>query len=507
MKKTGTALFFILLCYYVVNANVALPDIYQDTLDSIAAGQSPDSNCITVEKMRKNGYKDTVVCGALSAWFLNLPFPHVKDTVIFMTYSFSDQDSRSWEITPNILMHFYHFTPDTYSYIIHYPSGVCPDIIDTFIIDTFPTVHYPLLPADTLLCPLDTLHIVFQEPGERGYYIWEDLLSIGDSTASILEREFINDSFKLHDFVYVYPLTYFYECMGYSGEINDAMQMHKPEVKQYVIRDTLNIYYAVKPAFSLMNDTVICRDSGFVLEALNINYLPKRYEYNWKCPSSEKEEESFYTADSGWYFLTVSIEQCNLFTTDSVYLEYVPLWWTDINLPPDTFLCDRTSIILDLATGHDSTLYLWLRPSDTALAFDTVSIKSILEFTEKNIGTYTIILQDEKSCRNEQEIAITNDPCLPVFEAPNIITPNGDGVNDLWKIKTADYIYDFAISIYDRRGVIVYKYKGKYEDFSWDGTYFSNGRAVPEGPYFYVVTFKTAQGKNKTEAGSITILR
>jgi gliding motility-associated-like protein len=509
--KVKIILFFILHCC-LANANAFLPKVTvsQDTTDSTS------SECITVEKMRANGFKDTVVCGEATAQILHFYIPGSRDTIIFYIYSFSDKQDTSWTLTPSsYYMYMQDFTADTYAYSIHYQSGICPDIADTFAIDTFPLVHYPLLPNDTMLCPLDTLHVSYQNPDKGGYYTWDDLLAIGDSTASILNRNFINDNFKLHDFVYIYPLTYFYECTSYSPSdaLDSSSSVYPPidsfitEQKQYIIRDTLKIYYVVKPEFSLMNDTVICRDSGYILEALDINYLPEKYKYNWQCPSSEKDEKSFYTADSGLYVLTVSVEECALSNKDSVYLEHVPLWWTDINLPPDTFLCDKTSLFLSAAVPHDSTLYLWLRPSDTALTFDTISTKPDMEITEKNIGTYTVVLRDEKGCRNEQNIAITNDPCLPVFEAPNIITPNGDGINDLWKIKTADYIYSFAISIYDRYGVIVYKYKGGYEDFSWNGTYSGNGRAVPDGPYFYVITFKNAQGKNKSQAGSITVLR
>ncbi|MDR0619923.1 MAG: gliding motility-associated C-terminal domain-containing protein [Bacteroidales bacterium] len=509
--KLKIILFFILYCC-IANAGTVAPEveIRKDT------AHSTPSECLTVEKMRENGFKDTVVCGEKSAQFLHFYIPGSKDTLVLYIHSFSDKQDTSWTLFPSYFMHLRNFTTDTYAYRVHYPSGICPDITDTFAIDTFPLVHYPLLPTDTILCPWDTLHISYQNPDSNGYYTWNDLLAIGDSTASVLNRSFINDSFKLHDFIYVYPITYLYECTGYDSLIVfDSTDSTRPPItdsfitqqKQYVIRDTLRIYYAVKPEFSLMNDTVICRDSGYVLEALDINYLPEKYKYSWQCPLSEKDEESFYTADSGLYVLTVSMEQCDLSGKDSVYLEHVPLRWTDINLPPDTFLCDKTSLFLSVAVPHDSTLYLWLRPSDTTLNFDTVSTKPDIEITEKNAGTYTIILRDEKGCRNEQNVTITNDPCTPVFEAPNIITPNDDGINDLWKIKTADYIYNFAISIYDRYGVIVYKYKGSYEDFAWNGTYFGNGRAVPDGPYFYVITFKNAQGKNRSQAGSITVLR
>ncbi|MDR1739643.1 MAG: gliding motility-associated C-terminal domain-containing protein [Bacteroidales bacterium] len=363
-----------------------------------------------------------------------------------------------------------------------------------------------LLPPDTTLCPGDSLRITLQNDSTfNTYYHWEDLTQSNDTLTNPSDRFFINDSFKFHDFVYTYKLNFFYEC-----KLSATPTLH-------VTQDTLNIYYAGKPEFELINDTVICRDSGYMLEALNINFLPEKYDYEWICPSSNKTEESFYTADSGWYYLTVSIEQCpELSGKDSVYLEYVPLWWTDINLPPDTFLCDKTKMLLDACTGHDGTSYLWLfaadAGTDTASSasadFDTVSTKSAMEITEKNIGAYTIVLTDEKFCRNEQKITITNDPCTPAFEMPNIITPNGDGINDLLKVKTAEYIYDFAIFIYDRWGVLAYKYSGKHEDFSWDGSYMKNGgRAVPDGAYFYVITYKDARGKKNSQAGSVTILR
>ncbi|MDR1974981.1 MAG: gliding motility-associated C-terminal domain-containing protein [Bacteroidales bacterium] len=470
----------------VLFAVTSLSGKCRDTSISFIVRHLPNTEtdtCLSASMLYEAGFRDTAICN--SPYLISLP-EHIDSIYTRLEYS----DTAIYNAS-----HYAIDVPSdtnavTVDFTVTSLSGRCKDTSITFVVSIIKNLTTPFLPNDTTLCPNDTLNITFSDT--NGYYSWSDGGPFESDTLydTRFQRRFINDTLKLSSFVYFYEVTFFHNDCPLNP-----------------VKDSIYIYYATPPKFSLMNDTVICRDSGYVLEALDINFYPEKYDYRWVCPTSEREDKSFYTADSGWYKLNISLEQCGLLGKDSVYLEYVPLFWTDINLPQDTFLCDKTSLLLDLSTGHDSTMYLWLKPSDTTLSFDTVSKNATMKFEEKNVGIYTIVLRDEKSCHNRQSIAITNDPCTPLLDAPNVFTPNGDGINDIFKIKTADYIYQFAINIYDRWGVLVYKYNGDFENFSWDGTHFGKGRAVPDGPYFYVTTFKDARGKNKSQAGSIAILR
>jgi gliding motility-associated-like protein len=82
----------------------------------------------------------------------------------------------------------------------------------------------------------------------------------------------------------------------------------------------------------------------------------------------------------------------------------------------------------------------------------------------------------------------------------NIITPNGDGINDYWVIDNLDSYPDNEVQIFDKAGRILYQVKN-YQN-NWDGTINSN--LLAEGTYYYVINF--GSGK-KIKKGYITIIR
>ena len=69
------------------------------------------------------------------------------------------------------------------------------------------------------------------------------------------------------------------------------------------------------------------------------------------------------------------------------------------------------------------------------------------------------------------------------IETSNVFTPNGDGENDYFMIKSAGDLSACAeLNIYNRHGVLVYQSSGGI--FSWDG-YSDTGKPYPEGVYYY----------------------
>lgn len=76
------------------------------------------------------------------------------------------------------------------------------------------------------------------------------------------------------------------------------------------------------------------------------------------------------------------------------------------------------------------------------------------------------------------------------LDAPNVFTPDGDGVNEVFRVN-ATSLKDFRITIYNRQGRKVYEHEQteeKLEWEGWDGTLFGNGkRFARSGIYYYVI--------------------
>lgn len=102
------------------------------------------------------------------------------------------------------------------------------------------------------------------------------------------------------------------------------------------------------------------------------------------------------------------------------------------------------------------------------------------------------------------------DPDEPVYELPNVFTPNGDGKNEVFTPMriTPDLITKVDMHIFNRWGRFVYKTEDIY--INWDGRASSSGLPCATGTYFYVcdVEMITPEGPvTKRLQGSIMIVR
>lgn len=92
-----------------------------------------------------------------------------------------------------------------------------------------------------------------------------------------------------------------------------------------------------------------------------------------------------------------------------------------------------------------------------------------------------------------------------VINLSQLVTPDGDGYNDTWKIFNIDQFTDSEVIVYDRWGNQVFKTIGYNNDTNaWDGT--RSGNPLPTGTYFYYIQVKYGDRTAKKE-GFIELVR
>lgn len=94
-----------------------------------------------------------------------------------------------------------------------------------------------------------------------------------------------------------------------------------------------------------------------------------------------------------------------------------------------------------------------------------------------------------------EPINISNDN-----QATNLITPNGDGINDTWIVRNIESFGNNSLRIFNRFGQEVYRKSNYMND--WDGT--KDGYPLPSGTYYYI--FENSISKLPLK-GFISILR
>lgn len=124
-------------------------------------------------------------------------------------------------------------------------------------------------------------------------------------------------------------------------------------------------------------------------------------------------------------------------------------------------------------------------------------------------GNYIVSLNVANSlgCTDSvSEVIVINTVTTEINKLiPNAISPNGDLVNDVWKLDFLNLLYPNArVEIYNEWGQQIFESEG-YET-PWDGRY--NNELVPDGTYYYIIDLKdTGNPETDIFKGALLVLK
>ena len=98
--------------------------------------------------------------------------------------------------------------------------------------------------------------------------------------------------------------------------------------------------------------------------------------------------------------------------------------------------------------------------------------------TGLSVGDYTVVITDKNLCTKSFTLNVNEDSCN-VINIHNVITPNGDGINDAWVIEGINRYPGSTVQLFDKWGDIVFDAKNYNNDWT--------GGTLPDGTYFYLI--------------------
>jgi len=102
--------------------------------------------------------------------------------------------------------------------------------------------------------------------------------------------------------------------------------------------------------------------------------------------------------------------------------------------------------------------------------------------------TITLLATSQFECQS------TSDEIVDVVPfVPNVFTPNGDGINDV-------FMPNLELEIFDRNGLVLYS-----GNTGWDGNY--NGRSADPDTYFYILYYSDRNTMQHSKKGYVTLVR
>ncbi len=153
-------------------------------------------------------------------------------------------------------------------------------------------------------------------------------------------------------------------------------------------------------------------------------------------------------------------------------------------------------------TSTGAVSYNWLFGDGDTL--HTVSHDTLVQhiYNETNTFSACLVAINQYGC-TDTVCKPVKTLIVPLIDVPNAFTPNGDGVNDIVRVR------GFGISkvnfrIYNRWGVLVFQ-SSNAKNNGWDGRY--KGVLQPQDVYTYIADIVFTDGTSYQKKGDITLLR
>lgn len=130
--------------------------------------------------------------------------------------------------------------------------------------------------------------------------------------------------------------------------------------------------------------------------------------------------------------------------------------------------------------------------------------QSGFEATNLYYGIYTVQVTDARGCSKIEQFTINPGNCCEEVFAPDAFTPNGDGINDTWRIISTTGMDIERYAIFNRWGQKIWQ---AYDQrATWEGRF--QDRDVDVGTYFYVLWYTCqTDGKKYIRKGQIEVIR
>jgi gliding motility-associated-like protein len=257
--------------------------------------------------------------------------------------------------------------------------------------------------------------------------------------------------------------------------------------------DTISIRFLNHQEVNILNteDTLtVCRGERRLLNfggTGTLSFFPSNF-----IEQSSESNAIIRPIETGYFRVTRTQGFCSssdsLFINSSIGIGLPPAFETD-------YFCNGVRFIA-VDTNSFAVRSTWIFEGDT------LQSAPIFEKGFNSTISITLLSEDETGCLRRSEGSSVSGSLANVFDfnIPNVFTPNGDGVNDVFTLGDNLFLNDCAeMFIYNRYGNLIFSSNGGLP--VWDGFDFT-GQRVPTGTYFYVIKFP-----DSTIKGTLSLFR
>jgi gliding motility-associated-like protein len=365
--------------------------------------------------------------------------------------------------------------------------------------------------------------VSFSDMFRYGDTLYVFVTNFGNSTMSILYFPGCTNS-SIHSSTLQDPTPFSYPATGTYNvllDVDEGLSTRQSACHKIVVMPA--------PQVTLGNDTTVCAGLALTLDAgagfvkytwstgdtnrTDVVDKPGKYWVKainrWGCDASDTIRIFQLPPDSG----KVDTSVCwgrgyavagKVYTTSGTYVDTVKTpAGCDSILTTNLVVKTPFSVYIGkdtiLCPGDTITVKADISVPGTTLEWQDGSMDSVYKIARA--GVYWLHATKDK-CMYGDTLVISDCPAELWF--PNAFTPNGDGINDVFRPKGIS-IAKFSMIIYNRWGELIFQTKDISE--GWKGEV--NGKECPPGVYIYFVTYSGAQdpANEKKMEGSFNLIR
>jgi len=358
-------------------------------------------------------------------------------------------------------------------------NGCLSDPVATQVdVKALPTA--PLAAYNGPICEGETLRIFIENKANNATYTWYDndekVLGTGDS---LVFSNALPELSKTY-----YASVEQNGCVYASGddpEAPDAAFVNALVAK----RESVAAYAGI--------DVTVCADDFFLTAteipdslSLTGQWRAIDNDFIWITDPNESSTPVGNLANGVNHFIwEIGNASCGVLAADSVAITYVgtPVLTADFAETPFNRMVDIAILendILDNSGWRIDSVSVPMGGETSITSNNTITYFPYRHFAGKDWFTYTvcsIICPDKCATATINVNVITDENCM----APNLITPNSDGLNDSFIVPCTGLYPGSELIVFNRWGQEVYRNQDYRND--WYGTY--KERPLPVGTYFY----------------------
>jgi len=232
--------------------------------------------------------------------------------------------------------------------------------------------------------------------------------------------------------------------------------------------------------------------------SFSLNTTPAAVNASWNFGNSGTANsltpQTVYIND-GQYDVSVTITDvngCGNSLSEPNYITVYPKPIIDFSFTPSTGMANEEMQFYSTYTLSPATWFWNFGDGNTQT---NPTSQTTYTYSSTNNFTVTHIVETEFGCRDT-----VNKPIVVITKIviPNVVTANGDGLNDTFKIDGLQYVEGASMKIYNRWGKSIYESNNYSND--WDG-----GNAA-DGVYFYILTLPDYLNTSPF-SGSVTLFK